>query len=163
LFWPLIGASFLAALLPFLGLVALIVGGVFLWVTLSFTTPALVLERLTVRRAISRSWQLTLPAFWRVLGVRLLALLIAAVIAAIVSIPGMMVAFTSVLDGLGSSSTPEFGLGAEIAVRLSSLVASTLTAPISAGVLALLYIDRRMRSEALDVALAQAASPRNPL
>jgi hypothetical protein len=158
LFWPLVGASLLAGILPLLGLIALIIGGVVLWVALSFTTPALVLERLRVGQALSRSWQLAMPVFFRVLGVRALAWLIAAVIAAIVSVPGVIVAFATITQGLASSTTPHFGIGAEIAVRLSALVATTLTAPIAAGVAALLYIDRRMRTEALDVALMQAAA-----
>jgi len=153
---PLLGAAFLTSVLPVLGLVALIIGGVILWVALSFTTPALVLERLTVRQALRRSWRLAMPAFWRVLGVRLLAMLIAAVVSAILSLPGVIAAISSVTGNL-STGNVQLSVGAEIAVRLSALVAATVTAPITAGVLALLYIDRRMRAEALDVALARAA------
>jgi len=158
LFWPLVGAALLAAILPFLGLVALIVGGVFLWVALSFTTPALVLERLGVRQALRRSWRLAVPAFWRVLGVRLLALLIAGAIAFVLELPGIIVAFASVAGSLDSDSTAHLSLAAEAAIRLSALVATTVTAPFTAGVLALLYIDRRIRAEALDLALARAAT-----
>jgi len=153
---PLLGAAFLTSVLPVFGLVALIIGGVILWVALSFTTPALVLERLTVRQALRRSWRLAMPAFWRVLGVRLLAMLIAAVVSAILSLPGVIAAISSVTGNL-STGNVQLSVGAEIAVRLSALVAATVTAPITAGVLALLYIDRRMRAEALDVALARAA------
>jgi hypothetical protein len=153
---PLLGAAFLTSVLPVLGLVGLIVGGVILWVALSFTTPALVLERLTVRQALRRSWRLAMPAFWRVLGVRLLAMLIAGVVAAILSLPGVIAVVSSVTGNLDTGDV-QLSVGAEIAVRLSSLVATTVTAPITAGVLALLYIDRRMRAEALDVALARAA------
>ena len=155
---PLLGAAFLAAVLPYLGLIAFIVGGVFLWVVLSFTTPALVLERLSVGQALRRSWRLALPSFFRVLGIRLLALLITGVIASIVSLPGLLVALSSFTNDFASGSDIHLSFGAEVAVRLSSLVATTITAPITAGVLALLYIDRRMRAEALDVTLARAAS-----
>ncbi|HET6910206.1 MAG TPA: hypothetical protein VFH54_12760 [Mycobacteriales bacterium] len=156
---PLIGAAFLAAVLPWLGLIGLIVGGVFLWVALSFTTPALVLERLSIGQALKRSWRLAVPAFWRVLGIRLLAFLIAAVIATILSLPGLLVAVSSFTNSIANGNDIHLSIGAEIAVRLSSLVASTVSAPITAGVVALLYIDRRMRAEALDVTLTRAAAP----
>ena len=155
---PLMGrlvvAAFLAAVLPWLGLVALIIGGVLLWVALSFTTPALVLERLSVRQALRRSWRLTMSMFWRVLGIRLLAWLIAAVLGAILAIPGALVAF-SVTAG---SSATHVGLGADIAIRLASFLAVAVTLPFTGGVVALLYIDCRMRTEALDVTLVRAAA-----
>lgn len=160
--WRLIGAALLATILPYFGLIGLIIGGVFLWVALSFTTPALVLEQLTVRQALRRSWRLAVPDFWRVLGIRLLALIIAGVIAGVLSIPGIVIAFTSLTDSVENGGAVQLGLVAEIAIRLSSLVASTITTPITAGVLALLYIDRRMRAEALDVALARAAAETPP-
>lgn len=155
----LVGAAFLAAVLPWFGLIALVVGGVFLWVALSFTTPALVLERLTVRQSLRRSWELTVPAFWRVLGIRLLAMIIAGVIGSIISIPAIIIVFASITNGIAGGGSVDLGLGAEILVRVVALVSATITAPITAGVLALLYIDRRMRAEALDVTLVQATTP----
>ena len=41
---------------------------------------------------------------------------------------------------------------------MGGLVAGTIVRPFSAGVAALLYIDRRMRAEALDLTLARAAA-----
>jgi hypothetical protein len=159
LMWRLLLAAFLAAVLPWLGLIALIVGGVLLWVALSFTTPALVLERLTVRQALRRSWRLTMASFWRVFGIRLLAWLIAAVLGAILAIPGALIAF-----GVSASSLSDgdIGLAAELAIRLASFLANTITLPFIAGVTALLYIDCRMRTEALDVTLARAAAENPP-
>jgi hypothetical protein len=161
LMWRLLLASFLAAILPWLGLIALIVGGVLLWVALAFTTPALVLERLTVRQALRRSWRLTMASFWRVLGIRLLAWLLAAVLGGILAIPGTIVAFLSAANSFESGDS-SLGLGAEIAIRLSSLLANASTLPFVAGVVALLYIDCRMRTEALDVTLARAAAENPP-
>ncbi|HET6817193.1 MAG TPA: hypothetical protein VFH66_08215 [Mycobacteriales bacterium] len=157
LLWRLIVAAFLAAVLPWLGLIALIVGGVLLWVALSFTTPALVLERLTVRQALRRSWRLTMASFWRVLGIRLLAWLLAAVLSGILAIPGVIIALASTANSFDGTSG-SVGLGAEIAIRLSSFVANAITLPFVAGVVALLYIDSRMRTEALDVTLVRAAT-----
>jgi hypothetical protein len=161
LMWRLLLASFLAAILPWLGLIALIVGGVLLWVALAFTTPALVLERLTVRRALRRSWRLAMASFWRVLGIRLLATVLAGVLGGILAIPGTIIAFLSTANSFESGDAG-LGLGAEIAIRLSSFLANAITLPFVAGVVALLYIDCRMRTEALDVTLARAAAENPP-
>ena len=162
LMWRLLLAAFLAAILPWLGLIALIVGGVLLWVALAFTTPALVLERLTVRQALRRSWRLTMSSFWRVFGIRLLAWVLAAVIGGILSIPGAVIGVAATANSLESGSDANIGLGAEIAIRLSSFLANAITLPFVAGVVALLYIDTRMRAEALDVTLARAAAENPP-
>ena len=159
LMWRLLLAAFLAAILPWLGLVALIVGGVLLWVALSFTTPALVLERLTVGQALRRSWRLTMRSFWRVFGLRLLAWLIAAVLGAILAIPGAIIAAALSINSLSSG---DIGVAAEVAIRVASFLAGTITLPFIAGVIALLYIDCRMRTEALDVTLARAAAENPP-
>jgi glycerophosphoryl diester phosphodiesterase family protein len=157
--WRLLLAAFLAAVLPWLGLVALIVGGVLLWVALSFTTPALVLERLTVRQALRRSWRLTMRSFWRVFGILLLAWLIAGVLRTILAIPGALIAFVLSAHSL---SDGDIGVAAEVAIRLASFLANAITLPFIAGVTALLYIDCRMRTEALDVTLARAAAENPP-
>ena len=155
LLWRLVGAGVLAGLLPYLGLVALLVGGVFLWAALSLTMPALVLERLTVRRALARSWRLVLPDFWRVLGIGLLAWLIANVVSGVLTLPATLAA-TFLLGDPGSSGTATAVLVTVSA--LAGIVSTTFTAPFSAGVLALLYLDRRMRAEGLDVTLQRTVA-----
>lgn len=158
MFWRLLGAAFLATVLTYAGALACVIGIIFTWVAFAFTTPALLLERLRVVQALRRSWRLTVPRFWRVLGIRLLATLLAGVISSIISIPAIVVLFTTMSHSLDSGSAVHFGVGAEAVIRLSGLVAATLAAPFSAGVLALLYIDCRMRSEGLDLALVRAAA-----
>ena len=161
LMWRLLLASFLAALLPWLGLVAVVIGGILLWVALAFTTPALVLERLTVRQALGRSWRLTMSSFWRVFGILLLGWLLAEVIRTILAIPAGIIAFAAAASSL-ESGTSTIGVGAEIVIRLSSFLAYAITLPFWAGVVSLLYIDTRMRTEALDVTLARAAAENPP-
>ena len=88
---------------------------------------------------------------------RLLALVIGGVIAGVLQLPGLIIAVATAVHSLETDNVVRFTFGAELAIRLSALVATTITAPFTAGVLALLYIDRRMRAEALDVTLARAA------
>ena len=67
------------------------------------------------------------------------------------------------MDGDGVSdlpageSTADFGWTFLIISGIGSVIVSTITYPISAGVTALLYIDQRIRREALDLELARAA------
>ncbi|HYT09183.1 MAG TPA: hypothetical protein VEL73_00820, partial [Mycobacteriales bacterium] len=72
----LLVASAFAGLLPYVGLVALVIPGVILWVGWSLTTPALVIEGIGPFRALGRSWRLAWPDFFRVLGIRLLSVLV---------------------------------------------------------------------------------------
>ncbi len=157
--WRLVGASILAGILPVLGLVALIVGGVFLWGALALTMPALVLERTTVGGALRRSWALAVPDWWRVFGYRLLATVIATVVASIVVVPGALIASIAVASS-GSSSS--LAVPALAVIAVFSAVGSVFTQPFLAAVLVLIYVDRRIRAEALDIALIAAVSAPAP-
>ena len=89
--------AFVLAIPLGLGLIALLV---YLWTVLSFAPPLIVLERLGVFPSISRSIRLVKGDFWRVLGIRLLATLVAGVVAGAVSIP-----FSFVLSSFRSACT----------------------------------------------------------
>jgi hypothetical protein len=123
---------------------------------LGLTTPALVLEKLTVRGALRRSRALVKGSWWRIVGIWLLAQLIASVIAGIIVVP------FDIAGGLGnlfsSNTDNHFTFTTLLLSGIGGLLSSTLVRPFSAGVVALLYIDRRMRAEALDLTLQQAAT-----
>lgn len=145
----LLVAAVFVGVVPFIGLV-LLIPGVFVWGAFALTLPALVLERTTVLGAIRRSWQLSVPDWWRVTGIRSLAVLIASVVAAVISVP----------FAIGADATrvghEAFGISGLIVLTIGGVIATTLTTPFVAGVLGLLYIDRRMRAEALDIALSNS-------
>lgn len=158
-----VGALASSHALEVVGIVLAIVGGitaavyaVYVGVGLSLTTPALVLEKLTIRDAMSRSRALVRTSWWRVLGITLLAQIIAGIIGGIIQVP------FDLAGGLGSifSGHPhdQFTFGSLLLTGIGGLLSATLVRPFSAGVIALLYIDRRMRAEALDLTLQQAAS-----
>src|SRR4051812_7062416 len=73
---PLLGVAFVYALITTVGLMLCIIPGVLAWVFWALAAPALVLERGTFREAFSRSVKLVGGAFWRVLGVLVLARII---------------------------------------------------------------------------------------
>jgi hypothetical protein len=141
-------------LVPAVALFALVVPGVFLWGAWSLATPALILERVGIVEALRRSWRLSVPDWWRVWGIRVLSVLVAAVLAQIIQWPFRMLGELA----FGTSDT-DTALAVSVVVMLvGGAVASAVTSPFTAGVLSLLYIDRRMRAEGLDVTLAQAAA-----
>jgi hypothetical protein len=150
--WALLVAAAIAGLLPYLGLVFLVAPGVILWGAWALTTPALVLEGLGPFAALRRSWRLAWPGFGRVWGVRALSELIAALMQYLVAVP-FALASLLVAYGLDTGDGERLPVLAQALVVLGGIAAGTLTAPFLAGVLALLYIDRRMRAEGLDLVL----------
>jgi hypothetical protein len=154
--WALLLASALAGLLPYAGLILLVVPGIILWGGWALTTPALVLEGIGPFRALRRSWRLAWPAFGRVWGVRTLSRLLGALIQYLVAVPfvALGIAVTALLGG---DEGDRLSVLALIAVVLGGIAAGTLTAPFLAGVLALLYLDRRMRAEGLDIVVRRQA------
>lgn len=136
------GAGLLLLGIP-LGLAGLL----FVVVATVLATPALVLERAGVLTALRRSWQLTRPMFWRVTGIYLLTSILVAVVSAVISTP---VGMLGQLLGGPTAMT--------IAQLAGSTVAAAVTTPFMAAVVALLYIDIRIRREGLDVDLAAAAA-----
>jgi hypothetical protein len=157
---PMLGRIVLAAIavgiLEALGFVACILPGIFLWAALALTLPALVLERTTVGQAIRRSWRLVLPSFWRTLGIRILGQIIAGAIA----VPFSLVLAAVTIGTLRATESSSDHLSAW-AIALSAVVGvavTTVTAPFLAGLITLLYVDRRIRAEGLDMQLQQAAA-----
>jgi hypothetical protein len=185
-FWPLLGLTFLISLAvgaaAFAGILAsVLIGwaisnvsvglGVFvgivlgvcallaaLWlhVRLLLSPVALMLEGAGVGRSMSRSWGLVHGAWWRTFGIWLLASVIGTIVSGVLAVPFALVGGVSTALSSSNGST-SLGLGYFIATSLGTLLASTVVLPFSSGVVVLLYIDRRIRREALDIELARAA------
>ncbi|MFI9650533.1 hypothetical protein ACIHAA_30220 [Streptomyces sp. NPDC052040] len=141
------------------GLGAMVVA---IWITMrySLASPALMLEKQSIRTSMSRSAKLVRGAWWRVTGIQILAQFIAGIVGSLVVVPFAIVA--SVLSGDGFNSLVTATGGGPgwtylIITGVGSVIGRTLTFPISAGVTVLLYIDQRIRREALDLDLARAA------
>ncbi|GMA25163.1 hypothetical protein GCM10025864_29220 [Luteimicrobium album] len=146
-----------------IGFLALVVGLVWFWVHVIFAAPAYVLERVGPRKAIARAWALVRGAFWRVFGIMVLTLVLTYIMSAVVQFP---VSILSTVVGVGTSSSDSVTGGSLVAylvgTGIASLVAGTLATAFLGSVVALLYIDQRMRREGLDVALAVAANAPEP-
>jgi hypothetical protein len=187
----LVVGSVLASLLPLVGvglvlLVALLVGttggslgrsvgtvvavlvglpalvfGAYLWGVLSLTTPAMMLEKLGPLQGLRRSQQLVKPDFWRIFGIRALATAIAQVLAGIIAVPfsaaGLILA---AMAGRGAGDGRS--VLALVVIALGATLAGAIVQPFLAAVVGLLYIDRRMRGEGLDIVLTEASRPARP-
>ncbi len=153
------------ATLGILGGLAAVILVIYLYVALALASPAYMLERTGMIAALSRSRRLVGPQWWRIFGILLLTALIVFVLAAIIS---FLFGFAGGFSGFALGQDPEtIGQASLLSLILGAIgtvVAGTITAPFTAGVTGLLYIDQRMRREALDLELARAtaASPPQP-
>ena len=126
---------------------AVVVAGIPTVLTLTvLATPALVLERSGIGAALKRGFALARTSFWRVLGIYLLTNVL-------VYIVSMTIVFATNQIGMVFESAPALF----VASLGGGMLANWITIPILAAVVALLYIDVRIRTEGLDVELAQAA------
>jgi hypothetical protein len=136
---------------------AVVVGAAWVMVRTCMTGPAIVLEQQRAMVALRRSYALTRGAFWRTLGILLLASVIAYLVSTLLSAP-FGVASVVAVGAAGVEGSAGTGLTLlTVLNHLGTLVASAITTPFVAAVTCLLYLDRRMRAEALDVALVRTA------
>ena len=144
------GPGWLVAVVAVLGILAGFVAAIWLYVSLALSSPALVLEKQPVVGAMRRSRLLVKNAWWRTFGILLLTAILVGVISAAVSFP--FVALSAFFGGTTGTSLPALVLNG-----LAGVVAGVITFPFAAGVTVLLYVDRRIRREGLDLELARAA------
>jgi hypothetical protein len=149
-----IGNGALAVLLGFPLLLAMIALLVYLYTVVLFAPVLIVLERLPVIDAITRSFALVRNGFWRVLGIRTLTFIVASVIANAMAAPFSIVGQVILA---GNTSVSVLLIGTTIA-SIGAAIGEIVTAPFNAGVIVLLYTDRRMRAEAFDLVLQTGAA-----
>ncbi|MFH5824146.1 glycerophosphoryl diester phosphodiesterase membrane domain-containing protein [Georgenia sp. AZ-5] len=144
------GGAAVGAVLTVLLLLGALVLGVYLTIRLGLAAPALMLERAGVGASIRRSWALTRRNFWRIFGSLFLASLIVLALASVLTVP---IALALALAGpaVAGSAT------VLIVTSVLSVLINAATTPFLSAVLALVYIDVRMRQEGLDIELARAA------
>jgi hypothetical protein len=143
---PIVLLAFVAAPLAVFAIGVL----VFVSVSLSLCAPIAVLEKAGPVQSLRRSWQLVRRSWWRCFGVLTLVELVAGIVSFGILVPFLLVnarSFTAFATG-GATSTQT------ALVAVGSIVAAVVTAPFRGSVVAVLYIDRRIRAEALDVTLS---------
>lgn len=140
-----------AGLVSILVVIAIVVVAVWLSVRFLLTAPAYVLEGQGLGRAVRRGWTLSRGSFWRLLGIYVLSNIITNTVAQLILVPATLVSELLFPGGYLTS------LGGLVITTLAQVVAFTITTAFLSSVIALLYIDVRIRREGLDVELAAAA------
>lgn len=132
-------------------MLVIVVAAVWLSVRFMLTSAAYVLEGQGLGKAVRRGWMLSRRSFWRLFGIYLLSNIITGTVAQLVLVPATIIA--QLLFPSGYMVEP----GGVAVMTLAQIVAYTITTAFLSSVIALLYIDVRMRREGLDVELAAAA------
>jgi hypothetical protein len=120
--------SLLVGIIVAIGFILLIVPGIIFLTMLAVAIPALIVENRRGTDALSRSWNLVKGHFWHVLGTIVVAAIITGVIGSIFGLLG------------GSNWFLQWIFGS---------IGTIITAPYSALVAILLYVDLRARTEGL--------------
>jgi hypothetical protein len=130
---------------------------------LSLVPAVLMIERLTLGRAIARSWTLTRGYFWRTLGIELLVFVIINTATSVVTAPLEIVvlAITGVFNQTGDHSVAIVisvivGIVSVVLIVVLGAVASV----VQSATTGLLYVDLRIRKEALDLELIRFVEAR---
>lgn len=134
----------------FLVLAGLLVAFVWAFTRVVLVPPALAVEGGGFWETCRRAWKLTRGTFWRVLGIYLLTSFILSVIGQAVAIPVSLL--------LGLFMVMQSGAGLAVSYGITYVITGGMSVLFLGGVVALLYIDTRMRREGLDVQLQAAAA-----
>jgi hypothetical protein len=130
-FSPLFFTLLIAALGIAAGLAIFILPGIYLAVRWTFASQAVLFDRARNMAALERSGSLVSGSWLRVLGVLLVAFLLAGVVTAIVGVP-----FGVAANAADSSAITLAG----------TIIAESLTSPFVALIMTLLYFDLRART-----------------
>jgi hypothetical protein len=147
-----LAVGIVVALLLGLGLIVL---GAWLGVKLALVPSIIVLEHAGIRTAAARSWRLTDGFFWRTFGTLLLVAVIlnfaAQVVVQPVSLIGTILAL--IIDPTGTGAAITITIITTVVTLILSLLIGAITAVVQAALIAVIYIDLRMRKEGLDLEL----------
>ena len=149
--------------LAVLAVIAFLVLTVVLLVHLSLAAPALLLEGLGPVRALRRSWRLVRYSFWRTLGLVVGSYALNVLLSAIIVAPfGLLTTVVQVLTG-NELQNHFWGNVLDAAISAFGQTAGgAVLNPWWSAVIALVYIDLRMRREGLDLQLIRTADERIP-
>jgi hypothetical protein len=129
---------------------------IWIYVKLLVAPAAVVIEEIGPLAAMRRSWALTTGNWWRALGLTLVVGIMVGVISQVVMIPVSLLSvfFTGVVSPHGG---PDQAVAAAVAVGVATAVIGALVGAVGyafqTSVMALLYLDLRMRKDGLDIAL----------
>jgi hypothetical protein len=140
----LLWLGIVATVLIALGLILFVIPGIWLMVASSVAVPALMLEGVKGFRAVRRSISLVRRRWWATLGRLLLAVVLYAVAAFLIGVIA-----GAINRGINVTSVTLF----LVINGIISAILVILLSPFIAAVINVIYIDLRVRKEALDIEL----------
>jgi len=157
-----IGVGF-AILIGVVGFMAIIVLSAWIGTKLSLVPSLLMLERETIVGAMRRSWSLTNGYFWKTFGTQLLVNVIVQTAAQIITTPVSFI--LGIGGGLLNPNGDEQGTIAFLVITtvfsgVVGAVFGAIAVVVQSAVVALIYIDIRMRKEGLDLDLTRFVEAR---
>jgi hypothetical protein len=156
--WPLVGVTVLYIICVFAGTILCLVPGVWVGVLFALATPALVLEQVGVGQAFQRSKVLMRDAWWQTFGILVVTWLVVSAFSLIIQLPLSFAGSATSFLTLDAGTPQSPSLGMMLVALAAEIFVGTVTYPFIAAVTALLYIDRRIVRERLDLQLAEAAA-----
>jgi hypothetical protein len=121
----------------------------YLYVAFALAPAIVVLEKQPVVASLRRSRRLVKGAWWRTFGILLLVNIIAGIF--------LFAAYIAGGAGTGFDHFNPYTLAPLIISGVGAVIGAAITWPFTAVASALIYIDRRMRREGLDLELSRAA------
>jgi tellurite resistance protein TehA-like permease len=140
----------ISAILIVLGLAAAAV--LLTWWSMAF--PVMILEGRGISASLERSRQLVRGHVLRVLGFLLMTLVIVGVVKMMLSLPFTLLGVVILI--VVNDAGPGLLLIAQTSITVGDVVTGMVLYPFIAAVIALLYLDLRIRHEGLDVELISA-------
>ena len=140
----LVWVAFLGFLIPTLGLLLLIVPGVWWWVSFTVAAPVFLIEGPKGFKALRRSFRLVKGRWWPVFGAVLVGFMLAGAIQFAIGALTAPLVFTDAADNLFLTVAVD---------TLANTIAGVLTTPFQAALIAILYFDLRVRKEGFDLEL----------
>ena len=133
-----------------------VVIGAWIGTKLSLVPTAILLERLTIRAAIARSWSLTRGHFWRTLGTQLLISVIISTASSVVTTPISFIG--GIATGLvnpnnDSAAAVVTTIALTVVIGILTTVVGAVGLVMQSAAYTLIYVDIRMRKEGLDLEL----------
>ncbi|MWV50553.1 hypothetical protein GRS96_14870 [Rathayibacter sp. VKM Ac-2803] len=136
--------------------------GVWIGTKLALVPSILVVERLSIRRAVARSWGLVVGGFWRTFGALALMLVIVQFASQVIATPLSLL--VPIAGALIAPTDPGAQIVSSLIVTLLSvavgLVIGAVGTVLQSAVTGLAYLDRRMRREGFDLVLLRHVEDR---
>ena len=158
------GGIIAAVLIGFLASFSLVVAFVWLSTKLALVPSVLMIERLSIRDSVARSWSLTRGYFWRTFGITLLVAAIIGFVSQVASIPlSIVTQFATVLfdpQGQKGSGVTVLLVVVSLLAVVIAVVIQSITSVVQSATTGLIYLDLRIRKEGLDLELVRYVEAR---